>query len=154
MLFGPKKVRLHPHSYMKIYAYACCLATIDAVSDSLLASPRCCGNLRETTPAVTSCITRIRQAELLAAKAKFADLNGGVPYDPPKPAKKAKGPAKTPAPERAPGEKSKKVRLERERALRRENGMRRSCSRIVDKIDVRFIFALALQYGLRVVARA
>ncbi|CAM9284453.1 unnamed protein product, partial [Ectocarpus fasciculatus] len=55
-------------------------------------------------------------AELLAAKAKFADLNGGVPYDPPKPAKKAKGPAKTPAPERAPGEKSKK---EQQRELKK-----------------------------------
>lgn len=51
------------------------------------------------------------QAELLAAKENFADLNGGVPYDPPKAdKKKVKGPAKTPAPERAPGEKSKKVR--------------------------------------------
>ncbi|CAN0244579.1 unnamed protein product [Pylaiella littoralis] len=48
-------------------------------------------------------------AELLAAKENFADLNGGVPYDPPKAdKKKVKGPAKTPAPERAPGEKSKK----------------------------------------------
>lgn len=50
------------------------------------------------------------QAELLAAKEKFAGLNGGVPYDPPKvEKKKVKGPAKTPAPDRAPGEKSKKV---------------------------------------------
>ncbi|CAM9889371.1 unnamed protein product [Ectocarpus sp. 6 AP-2014] len=55
-------------------------------------------------------------AELLAAKAKFADLNGGVPYDPPKPAKKVKGPAKTPALERAPGEKSKK---EQQRELKK-----------------------------------
>lgn len=51
------------------------------------------------------------QAELLSAKEKFATLNGGVPYDPPKPEKKkTKGPAQTPAPQRAPGEKSKKVR--------------------------------------------
>lgn len=98
--------------------------TIDEVSAACLQFPDVVSNyVRETTPALTSCITRIRQAELLAAKAKFADLNGGVPYDPPKPAKKAKGPAKTPAPERAPGEKSKKVRLQRERALRRNNGM-------------------------------
>lgn len=56
------------------------------------------------------CCTFLMQAELLAAKEKFATLNGGVPYDPPKPTKKAKGPAQTPAPQRAPGEKSKKVR--------------------------------------------
>ncbi|CAM9268383.1 unnamed protein product, partial [Hapterophycus canaliculatus] len=55
-------------------------------------------------------------AELLAAKEKFAGLNGGVPYDPPKPTKKAKGPAKTPAPDRAPGEKSKK---EQQRELKK-----------------------------------
>ncbi|CAM9482206.1 unnamed protein product [Scytosiphon promiscuus] len=55
-------------------------------------------------------------AELLAAKEKYAGLNGGVPYDPPKPAKKAKGPAKTPAPDRAPGEKSKK---EQQRELKK-----------------------------------
>lgn len=51
------------------------------------------------------------QAELLAEKEKFATLNGGVPYDPPKAkSSKKKGPAQTPAPQRAPGEKSKKVR--------------------------------------------
>lgn len=66
------------------------------------------------------------QAELLSEKEKFATLNGGVPYDPPKPAKKAKGPAQTPAPQRAPGEKSKKVRgspLETERRRQREKGL-------------------------------
>lgn len=52
----------------------------------------------------------VAQAELLAAKAKFSTLNGGVPYGPPKePSKKVKGPAKTVTPNRAPGEKSKKV---------------------------------------------
>lgn len=46
---------------------------------------------------------------MLAAKKRFEELTG-QPYDPPKETtKKVKGPAKMPPPERAPGEKSKKV---------------------------------------------
>lgn len=46
----------------------------------------------------------------MATKGKYQELTG-KPFDPPQPApeKKAKGPAKTPAPERPAGEKSKKV---------------------------------------------
>lgn len=60
--------------------------------------------------AIHCCPFVCMQNELLAAKERFKSLNGGVAYGPPKPAKKAKGPAKTLPPDRAPGEKSKKVR--------------------------------------------
>ncbi len=65
------------------------------------------------------------QTELLAEKEKFATLNGGVPYDPPKvKSSKKKGPAKTPAPDRAPGEKSKKVRTVQTQSETTENKSR------------------------------
>eukprot|EP00752_Nemacystus_decipiens_P004043 g3702.t1 len=91
------------------------MATLEEVDSNIKEIAAKIKTLKASGTAEPATISQL-VTELLSAKEKFATLNGGVPYDPPKPAKKAKGPAQTPAPQRAPGEKSKK---EQQRELKK-----------------------------------